>query len=196
MKPHRFVRPLTPEERIDLDEVLRRRGNASSRKRAQAVRLNSLGVPVPDIAVALNCNPQSVHNWLNLFEAGGCDALFDRPRSGRPPSAGEDYRPRLVEAAGADPTTLGYPFGRWTYTRLRTHVAQKTGVLLSESRVRQILKEEGLMLNETREAAADCAGAGGEAVTAVSLQGNVPAKDSHRGSKSCVGGGEAAEESG
>ena len=114
MKPPRFVRSLTAEERRQIEELFRRGFNGRVRRRAQAVRLSVMGYSVPRIVEILGCNRQSVHNWLNGFEAGGCEALFDKPRSGRPAMATVDYRWRLVRAVkylkGA--SLANYDFGQ------------------------------------------------------------------------------------
>jgi transposase len=145
MKPPRFVRPLTEAERQEVEELFRHGPTARIRRRAQAVRLSALGYSVPQITEILGCTPQSVHNWLTAFEAGGGAALVDKERSGRPPVATSSYRQQLVEAIKDNPRDLGYPFTVWTVTRLRAHLARQLSILLSESRVRQIMKEEGLV---------------------------------------------------
>jgi transposase len=150
MRPYRFVRPLSSQEAHGIEALFRRGANARTRRRAQAVRLSAKGYTVPEVADILGCTQGSVHNWLDRFESGGVGALADRPRSGRPPLATPDYRHRLVEAVKADPHALGYPFTVWTLTRLRAHMARELGVLLSESRVRQVMKEEGLVFKRPK----------------------------------------------
>ena len=155
MRPPRFVRSLTAKERRQIEELFRRGPNARVRRRAQAVRLSAMGYAVAQIVEILGCNRQTVHNGFNAFEAGGCDALFDRPRSGRPVTATVDYRSRLVEAVKTNPRNLSYPFTVWTVTRLRAHMAKEMNILLSESRVRQIMKEEGLVFKRPKHTLAN-----------------------------------------
>jgi len=155
MKPHRFVRRLSRREAEEIEQLCRRGADARTRRRAQAVRLSAKTYPVPEIADILVCNQSSVHNWLDRFESGGVAALADRPRSGRPPVATVDYRRRLVEAVDQDPTELGYPFTVWTVIRLRAHLARELGVLLGASRVRQIMKEEGLVFKRPKHTLAE-----------------------------------------
>lgn len=150
MKPPRFVRSLAAKERRQIEELFRRGPNARIRRRAQAVRLSAMGYPAAQIVEIIGCSRQTVHNSFNAFEAGGCDALFDSPRSGRPAIATVDYRWRLVQAVKANPRDLSYPFTVWTVTRLRAHMAKEMNILLSESRVRQIMKEEGLVFKRPK----------------------------------------------
>jgi putative transposase len=144
MKPPRFVRPLTAKQRCQVEELFHRGPNARVRRRTQAVRLSAMGYSVSQIVEILGCSRQTVHNWLNAFEARGCEGLFDKPRSGRPVTATVDYRSRLVQAVRTNPRDFSYPFTVWTVTRLRAHMAKEMNILLSESRVRQIMKQEGL----------------------------------------------------
>jgi len=69
---------------------------------------------------------------------------YDKHREGRPIVATAEYRSRLVDAMKTNPRQMGYPFTVWTITRIRAHMARELKILLSESRVRQIMKEEGL----------------------------------------------------
>ena len=150
MTPHRFVRPLSAAESRQIEDLFRRGPNARTRKRSQAIRLSALEYGVPQIAEILGCTRQSVHNWLDAFERNGIDGLFDRPRSGRPTQSTVEYRKRLVQAIQTNPRELGYPFTVWTLTRIRAHLARMTRVLLSESRVRQVMKEEHLVFRRPK----------------------------------------------
>jgi transposase len=48
----------------------------------------------------------------------------------------------LLEVIEKDPQELGYEFGTWTAQRLATHLEQETGITLSGSQVRRILKSK------------------------------------------------------
>jgi len=150
MRPQRFIRNLTKTEHQEIEELYRRGPNHRVRKRAQAIRLSAMGYTVTQIVEILGCNRQSIHNWFNLFEAQGRQSIYDKPRSGRPVIATVDYRTRLVEAIKTNPRKMGYPFTVWTLTRIRAHMAREIRILLSESRVRQIMKEEGLVFKRPK----------------------------------------------
>jgi transposase len=150
MKPHRFVRRPSPAKKHRIEDLFRRGPGCRVRRRANAVRLSLLGYTVPQITEVLGCNQQSVHNWFGAFESGGADALFDKPRSGRPPKATHDYRARLVEIIKTSPSEFSYPFTVWSVVRLRAHMARETDVLLGDGRVRQIMKEEGLVFKRPK----------------------------------------------
>ena len=150
MMPRRFVRPLTPADKRTIDRLFRRSRDPRVRRRANAVRLSSLGYTVPQIAEVTGSTPQTVRNSFDRFESGGPDALADKPRSGRPPKATREYRSRLVEVVKTNPHGLGYPFTVWTVVRLRAHMAREMDVLISEARVRQIMKEENLVFKRPK----------------------------------------------
>lgn len=150
MKPQRFIRKLTKTERQEVENLFRKGPNNRVRKRAHAIRLSAMGYTVTQIAEILGCNRQSVHNWLYMFEQNGPQGLCDKPRSGRPAIATIDYRTKLVEAIKTNPRKIGYPFTVWTLTRIRAHMAREMRILLSESRVRQIMKEQGLVFKRPK----------------------------------------------
>ncbi len=150
MRPQRFIRTLTKIEGQEIEQLFRRGPNNRVRKRAQAIRLSAMGYTVTQIVEILGCNRQSIHNWFDLFEAQGYQGIYDKPRSGRPVIATVDYRMRLVEAIKTNPRKMGYPFTVWTLTRIRAHMAREIRILLSESRVRQIMKEEGLVFKRPK----------------------------------------------
>ena len=150
MKPHRFVRRPSPAKKRRIEELFRRGPNHRVRRRANAVRLSAIGYTVPQITEVLGCNQQSVRNWFDAFESGGADALFDKPRSGCPPKATPDYRARLVEIIRISPSEFGYPFTVWSVVRLRAHMAREMDILLGDCRIRQIMKEEGLVFKRPK----------------------------------------------
>ena len=150
MKPQRFIRTLTKQERQDVEKLFRKGPSNRVRKRAHAIRLSALGYSVTQISEILGCNRQSIHNWFDAFEPKGCQGLFDKNRSGRPPMATPDYRSRLIEVIKINPKDMGYPFTVWTLTRIRAHMAREMSILLSESRVRQIMKEQGLVFKRPK----------------------------------------------
>ena len=84
MRPQRFIRTLTKIEGQEIEQLFRRGPNNRVRKRAQAIRLSAMGYTVTQIVQILGCNRQSIHNWFDLFEAQGCQGIYDKPRSGRP----------------------------------------------------------------------------------------------------------------
>jgi transposase len=150
MLPLRFIRSLTPAEKIRIEDIFKHAPQPRVRRRANVIRLSALGYTVSAIAEVIGCTRQTVRNCFDHFESGGAEALHDKPRSGRPPVATPDYRAQLVEAVKTSPSKLGYPFTVWSVARLRAHMAREMDVLISKTRVRQIMKEEGLVFKRPK----------------------------------------------
>jgi transposase len=69
--------------------------------------------------------------------------LATKPRSSRPAKADEEYERIVAELVEKEPAELGYAFTVWTIGRLRSHLAKETGIELSETRFRALLKAKG-----------------------------------------------------
>jgi transposase len=87
--------------------------------------------------------PTTIYQWYHRWRAEGVGGLVNRAKSGRPRKATEAYSKALAETLESDPAELGYEFSIWTVDRLRAHLYQKTGVNLSASRFRVLLKRAG-----------------------------------------------------
>src|SRR5215210_8951610 len=81
MRPLRYVRPLTLEERTAL-EAGRRSDDAFVLRRSQIVLASAAGESVPAIARRVGRTERNVHTVLDAFEAHGLACL--RRRSSRP----------------------------------------------------------------------------------------------------------------
>lgn len=73
------------------------------RRRAQAVVLAKQGRTARDIADALGCSDKAVKEGGARSNAGGIEALHERPRSGRPPLLDSARYPRLKQHLDAPP---------------------------------------------------------------------------------------------
>ena len=72
-------------------------------RRVQTVVLAKQGRTAQDIADALGCSLKAVKNWVAQYNCGGIDALYERPRSGRPPRLDPQEYPRLKQRLDAPP---------------------------------------------------------------------------------------------
>jgi transposase len=108
------MRPVSVFATARPGEVEQLRGLLSGRWRqawrAVMVLLSARGLTPAQIAGLLGCHPARVRRWVGRFNAGGVDALADRPRSGWPRLGG----PRLTERIAA---LLERP-GPWTVPRI------------------------------------------------------------------------------
>ncbi len=53
-----------------------------------------------------------------------------------------EYIELLLKTVERTPSDLGYEFGKWTAERLATYLTEVTGIKLSSSQVRRILKRK------------------------------------------------------
>jgi transposase len=85
----------------------------------------------------------TIYNWHRLWREKGIEGLANQPRKGRPPKADAAYCQKLEEALEKEPSEYGYGFTIWTTDRLRQHLEKETGLLLSNSRFRALMKKKG-----------------------------------------------------
>ena len=56
--------------------------------------------------------------------------------------ATDKYIEILLETIEKEPQKLGYEFGRWSTARLATYLEEQTGIKLTGSQVRRIIKQK------------------------------------------------------
>lgn len=138
----RLRHTLTHQQRIGLEQTMERSSHPVTR-RAQALLLLHKGCPPRLVAERVAVSRSTVYAWHQRYIAEGIDGLADRPRSGRPLKGGGHYQQALEQALAHDPETLGYPIRGWTVPHLRDHLAQHTGITLSDGRMRALLHRLG-----------------------------------------------------
>ncbi|WZP00580.1 helix-turn-helix domain-containing protein [Isosphaeraceae bacterium EP7] len=140
-----LLRPMTPEERRAIAELLHSR-TAPVRlvERARIVQEAADGRSAPTIAAALGCSRPTAYAWIRRFNELGMAGLQERPRAGRPPTYTVEQRAEVVAVALTAPKDLGLPFGCWTLDRLEAYLGERKGIPMKRSRIDEILAEEGL----------------------------------------------------
>ena len=115
MKPYRYVRPLTPDERAAL-EAGRGSADAFMLRRCQIVLGSADREPVPVLAKRVGRTERNVHAVLDAFEAHGL-ACLER-RSSRPHTIHPAFPPAQAESLRAvlhqSPRAFGKPTSLWT----------------------------------------------------------------------------------
>lgn len=146
----RFVRQLSEQQRGQLLEALQNWDDASEVRRVRAIRLSSKGWTVEHISEALDVCRRSVRNWINWYERDGLEGLKTSYSPGRPAKADEHYREVLERSVETAPREMGYPFSRWTLSRLATHMKKQTGVSLNPCYLSEVLKDLGFTYKRPR----------------------------------------------
>jgi transposase len=126
-----------------VEAAIRRDKRAEVRQRCTAIRLLHLGHKPAEVAKMQAVSNPTIYGWIHRWREAGVEGLANKPKSGRPSKADEAYRLALEEAIAKEPSELGYDFAIWTSDRLRAHLKKKTGIDLSDSRFRALLKRTG-----------------------------------------------------
>lgn len=147
MHPIRLA-PLSSEQLDALDQLYRTTRDVRVRTRAQMVLLAAeRSLVAADIAAIVRQDEETVRRWLARYEAEGAPGLSDAPRPGAPGKCTVAYREQLVECVRRRPRSLGLPYSLWTLQRLADHLAEQTGLRLSDETVRRALKADGIVLS-------------------------------------------------
>lgn len=139
----RTVYQLKPKELAEIERAIRQEKRSEVRQRATVIRLLHLGDKVEAVAEQQMVSVPTIYNWHRLWREQGIEGLANKAKTGRPPKATEAYCRKLEEVLEKEPSEFGYRFAIWTSDRLRTHLKKETGILLSESRFRALLKKRG-----------------------------------------------------
>lgn len=143
------VMPKQIEYRLTEDELsIVRRAIAKDKRpevrhRAMALQLLHQGMKPQVVADMLAVSLGSIYKWHARWRAGGLEAVANQPKSGAPRKADDAYWQRVGEVVEQNPRTFGYGFSVWTAERLIAHMLSETGIELSVSRFRVMMREHG-----------------------------------------------------
>src|SRR5215210_3651095 len=144
------IRPdaLSEAQLSELDHLYQTTRDVRVRTRAQMVLLAAeRRLVAGEIAVVVRQDEQTVRRWLRRYEAEGTAGLADAPRPGSPGKLTAEYRRRLIECVRRRPRSLGLPYSMWTLQRLADHLAEETGLRLSDETVRRVLQAAEIVLS-------------------------------------------------
>lgn len=144
MKPPMYVRPLTPEERQQLEAGLRS-SEAFTLRRCQILLASARGQRPAEIARQLGCATQSVRNTMHAFHTRGLASLQAQSRRPKRTRLGLDTEP-LRALLHERPRAFGKPRSTWTL-HLAAEVCCERGLTpyqVSIETVRQALKRLGV----------------------------------------------------
>jgi transposase len=139
--PKKLRFQLTEEGLREIAEAIKRDKRPEVRQRAMGLRLLHEGKAPQDVAEFLSVSQPTVYDWHHRWQRQGIEGLANRPKSGRPVKADQNYVELLEQVVEQDPEELGYAFTLWTTDRLRLHLKDKTGIELKPTQFRALLKE-------------------------------------------------------
>ena len=134
---------LTEQELAEVEAAIRRDKRPEVRQRCTIIRLLHLGYKPEEIAKMQAISKPTVYGWYDRWRSEGVEGLASRPKSGRPLKADDAYTAALEKAIDHEPSAAGYDFTIWTIERLRAHLEKETGIDLSDSRLRALMKRKG-----------------------------------------------------
>ena len=143
MKPPLFIRPLTDDERMQL-EADRRTADAFHLRRAQIVLASARRQSPKPIAQLVGCSVQTVRNVIHALNTWGVEGLAkqsNRPKTVEP-VLDAAHCDRLQHLLHQSPRLYGKPTGVWTLA-LAADVCDEQGVterLRSDETIRRALK--------------------------------------------------------
>jgi transposase len=117
--------------------------DAAAARRMLALALVLDGASREQAARHAGMDRQTLRDWVHRYNAGGLDALRDRPRSGRRPrlTPGQGAELAAVVERGPDPDRDGVV--RWRRVDLRALIEARFGVRLHERTVGKLLHRLG-----------------------------------------------------
>ena len=133
---------LKAEQVKKLQEALRENPLPHVRERVLILLLQNDGKTQINIAKFLGCSPRTVAYWCRHGDPDDLASLQNKREQEHYRKATSEYIQLWLEIIEKEPQELGYEFGRWTGERLATYLASQTGIELSGSQVRRILKKK------------------------------------------------------
>ncbi len=133
---------LKAEQVKKLAEALRENLLPHVRERVLIILHHYDGKTQINIAKFLGCSPRTVAEWCRHGDPDDLASLENKREQEHYRKATSEYIQLLLEIIEKEPQELGYEFGRWTGERLATYLASQTGIELSGSQVRRILKKK------------------------------------------------------
>ena len=148
MKPPLYVRTFTEAEQHAI-EAARRSSQAFTLRRSQILLASARREPVPQIALALGCNEQTVRNAIHAFNQQGIAALnkgSTRPKTVPHAIFDAKRREQVHALLHQSPRAFGKPTSVWTLA-LAAEVSHEQGItprLVSDEAIRLVLARLGV----------------------------------------------------
>ncbi len=138
---------LTLVQKKLLQQALRDSDCPHFREHVLMLLLQNDGKTYEQIADFIGCSYRTVAYWCVHGNPDDLDSLRDKREQGNYRKVTEDYIQLLINLINTAPKSLGYEFDRWTGERLALHLNQATGIHLSGTQVRRILKQKKVHLS-------------------------------------------------
>ena len=146
-----YVRSLTSEEGVELNNIARNGTDVKFARRAQVIVSSNARTPVKQIAQVLGYSHLQVRRIIHSFNKDGIDGIRPKYQGGRPPTFNEEQCKAVVELAESPPKELGYPLSQWSLSQIQlVLIKEKKVPYISRPTIRTILREAGLSYQRTK----------------------------------------------
>ena len=132
---------LTPSQVTQLQRAIKENELAHVREKILIILLQNDGRTQKEISNFLGCSLRTVAYWCRHGDPDKLESLHNKREHEHYRKAPTEYIDLLLKVEQS-PSASGYEFGRWTAERLATYLTEKTGIELSSSQVRRILKRK------------------------------------------------------
>lgn len=137
------LRPQSEEQLAEVRNLYHTTKDVRIRTRTQVILLAAEGLSAPKIAKIVDMSDESVRNHIKRYHQEGVHGLYDKERSGRPPTVTPEYMELAVATVRRRPRALGLSFSVWTLERLVAYLAKQTGITISYETLRTRLRDHG-----------------------------------------------------
>jgi transposase len=135
---------LSPEEHSAVSQALIHHAKVEVRLACKALLILHDGHMPAEVAKECGVDRRTVYRWQERYGVRRqVDDLVHLARTGRPRKVTDAYIAALERTLETDPAACGYAFAVWTVERLRTHLAQRTGIVISTRSLELVLARQG-----------------------------------------------------
>lgn len=138
--PTKFVNELSPEQREELDQLMRI-APEHMRKRVHAVMLSSRKFSIDQIAHIYEVDRDTVSLWLDYWSQAGANGLADESGRGRKPILNDKEQKQATKIVEKEPRSA---------KQALSQIEAKTGKQISPDTLKRILKKGGKIWKRIR----------------------------------------------
>ena len=143
---------LVYSQRRKIQDMKRKTTSRVEAMRCRIVLLLDSGEAVSRIGAMVDCLRSTVYTTLYRFEEEGMNGLLDKRRSPGARKATPEVRAKLLSYLDDTPKALGWQRSTWTLELLARQLQEDTGVQLSASHLRAVLRQEKCRRGKPRPA--------------------------------------------
>jgi transposase len=144
-------RGFTGHDRRRLAKALHQAQEVKVYQRIQAMLLIAQGYSVDEVAHIVGSQQRSVYYWMHRYlDHHRVTDLYDAPRTGRPLTAAQITKARILRELARDPLKLGYNTTVWTVPLLAVHLSKRYSSQITPRTLRRRMKEVGLRWKRPR----------------------------------------------